>query len=112
VNSLLKDIREVVDKETSEVSDHGFARLRLKIKKVHVNEDAMAKEVFDLQKAHRQHIKIGQLGPKGKAQYEADLLNTQVLTRLTVVSKKRKKDPPNNPGEVANIVPISYTGYT
>ncbi len=107
VNNLLKDIRGVVENVPSDVSDPGFATLRLKIIDLRAAEESMEKQVFDLQTAHRQLIRIGQLGPKGKAQYEADLQNTQLLTRLLVVRKKRKKDQPTNLEEGLNIVPVT-----
>jgi hypothetical protein len=91
VNSLLNDIRRVVDKEPLEVADPGFIRLRKKIDEVNAAEDATAKEVIDLQKAHRDLISKGQLGRRGKAQYDSDLKNTQILTKLTIICKKRKR---------------------
>ncbi len=107
VNNLLKDIRVVVEKESLEVSNPSFASLKLKIIEVRAAEDGMEKEVFDLQMAHRQLIRIGQLGPKGQAQYQRDLQNTQLLTRLSVVSKKRRKDQPSHPEAEANIAPVA-----
>ncbi len=44
-----------------------------------------------LKKAHRDLISKGQLGPWGKAQYDSDLKNTQILTKFRIISKKRKR---------------------
>ncbi len=104
VITLLNDIRKVVEKVPFEVADPGFMSLRLKINEVNATEDETEKEVVDVRQAHRDLILRGQLGPRGKAQYDVDLKNKQILTKLTIISKKRKRNS-NEHGPVEQSFP-------
>jgi hypothetical protein len=92
VNSLLEDIRRVVEKELLQEPGDAFTRLGNKLKQVHDTDHATNTEVVNIMKNHRELIMRGQLGPSGKAQYDYDLQNSQILTRMTIVSTKRNRD--------------------
>ncbi len=103
VNSLLEDVRRVVEKEVLQELGSAFNRLGIKLKEVNDIEHAMAAEVVNLMKNHRDLIVRGQLGASGKAQYESDLKNSQFLTRMTIISTKRKRDRGINADVTLNL---------
>ena len=102
VNSLLEEIRRVVEKELLKEPGDAFNRLGNKLKQVHDTEHATDTEVVNIMKDHRELIKRGQLGAIGKAQYNSDLQKTQILTRMTIISTKRNRDPGINDRVTSN----------